>query len=190
MPNLKWKLISKYFEADLQFGVVDAYHPLLNNLESPFDAEDFIEQKIRQKYLKCEAFIYYFTDTKAILWKNTKALIETIQESFQAEMSSIFFDGPASPFDKSTDQAIEDLTSSYFIEYITQDLSKELPKYEWSSTGQSLLDEGNEKFGISRLHEALQCCMWSNMSKITTQPLVNMAKIDSILDQDKKIEQL
>ena len=164
---------------------------MLNDLESPFDAEDFVEQKIRKNYLKCEAFIYYFTDAKAIFGsKNTKALIETIQESFQAEMSALFFDGPASSFDKSTDQAIEELTSSYFIEYITQDLSKDLPKYEWSSTGQSLLDEGNEKFGISRLHEALQCCMWSNMSKITTQPIVNMAKIDSILDQDKKIEQL
>lgn len=65
-----------------------------------------------------------------------------------------------------------------------------MPKILWTSTGQSLLDEGNEKFGIARLHEALQCCMWSNMSKVTTQPSLSMAKIDTILDQDKKIEQL
>ena len=39
VPNLKWKLISKYFEADLQFGVVEA--------DISIDAEDFIEQNIR-----------------------------------------------------------------------------------------------------------------------------------------------
>ena len=39
-------------------------------------------------------------------------------------MSALFYDGPAASFDKSTDKAIEDLTSAYFIEFITQDLSK------------------------------------------------------------------
>ena len=103
-------------------------------------------------------------------------------------MSALFFDGPASSFDKTTDKAIEDLTTSFFIEYITEDLSKENPKNEWTQTGQSLLDDGNEKFGISRLHEALQCCMWSNMAKITTQPSIQ--KLDEIIDQDKKIQEL
>jgi hypothetical protein len=50
-------------------------------------------------------------------------------------MSALFYDGPTASFEKSTDKAIEELTSSYFIEYITQDLSKDAPKEEWKSTG-------------------------------------------------------
>lgn len=39
-------------------------------------------------------------------------------------MSAIFYDGPSVSFDKKTDSVIEEMTTSYLIEYISDDLSK------------------------------------------------------------------
>ena len=83
-------------------------------------------------------------------------------------MSALFYDGPSVSFDKKSDNIIEKITTEYFVEYISQDLSQENnDKTQWSVSGQGLLDSGNEKYGVERLHEALQCCMWSNMRKVT-----------------------
>ena len=61
---------------------------------------------------------------------------------------------------------IEDITTNNFIEYISDDLdSNDKSGEKWGIQGQSLLDCENQSFGVKRLYEALQCCMWSNMQK-------------------------
>jgi len=39
------------------------------------------------------------------------------------EMSTLFYDGPSVSFDKKTDKVIEEITTSHFIEYISEDLA-------------------------------------------------------------------
>ena len=69
------------------------------------------------------------------------------------------------------------MTSQHFIEYITQDLSDQSKKGQvWSKNGQGLLDQDNEKRGVARLHEALQCCMWSNMTKVNVPQIAPLPK--------------
>ena len=50
---------------------------------------------------------------------------------------------------------IQDLLLNLFIEYLNEDLSKANPNKTWCQMGQSLLDEGEEKHGLDRLHESL-----------------------------------
>jgi len=38
------------------------------------------------------------------------------------------------------------------------------------------LDQEDEKRGIARLHEALQCCMWSNMQKVKVPQIAPIPK--------------
>ena len=79
-------------------------------------------------------------------------------------MSAIFYDGPSVSFDKKTDSVIEEMTTSYLIEYISDDLSKvNNENKKWTAKGQSLLDDDMEAHGADRIYEALQTCMWSNM---------------------------
>lgn len=90
-----------------------------------------------------------------------------IHEQFQPELTALFYNGESTNISSKVQQAIDDLTSSYYIEFIQDDLSK--PGTPWDGKGRSLLNEGPEKEGIHRLYEALQCCMWSNMEKITPE---------------------
>ena len=98
--------------------------------------------------------------------------VEQLQENFQTiEMSAIFYDGPSVSFDKKTDSVIEEMTTNYLIEYISDDLSKSKDENKkWTVKGQGLLDDEDEAHGADRIYEALQTCMWSNMSKINTGP--------------------
>ena len=71
-------------------------------------------------------------------------------------MSAIFYDGQAKEFGKKQDEMIQDLLLNLFIEYLNEDLSKaDSNKKPWCQMGQSLLDEGDEKHGLDRLHESL-----------------------------------
>ena len=87
-------------------------------------------------------------------------------------MSAFFYDGPGVSFDKKTDEVIEEITTSYLIEYISGDLSasKDFNLKKFSAKGQGLLDEDDEAHGVNRIYEALQTCMWSNMKKVDTGP--------------------
>lgn len=131
---------------------------------------------------RVEALIYYFAaeSIKSILHLSQAVeFISKFQDSYQgAEMSAIFYDGPSVSFDKKTDKAIEELTTSFFIEYISEDLAKTAADSagkepsKWSTTGQGLLDDGDEARGVGRIYEALQTCMWSNMQKVNVGPSI------------------
>ena len=84
-----WKLISKYFEADLQFQVFDG---LSKNLEI------FNDHKI-------EAFIFYFNSPSTL--SHIKSFVSELQELYNPEMSALFYDGPSISFDKHSDAIIE-----------------------------------------------------------------------------------
>ena len=105
IDGLTWKLISKYFEADLQFCVFDG---------TTCDLDQLTPHKV-------EAFIYYFKSPSVLT--SISDLVSQIQENFQPEMSALFYDGPSVSFDRKSDNVIEKITSEYFVEYITQDLS-------------------------------------------------------------------
>ena len=44
-------------------------------------------------------------------------------------MAALFYDGPSVSFDRSTDKKIEQVTTEFFIEYISQDLSENDTKW-------------------------------------------------------------
>ena len=53
-------------------------------------------------------------------------------------MGAIFYDGPSVSFDKKTDAVIEEITTSFLIEYVSDNLSKKNDKNsdtdaKWSS---------------------------------------------------------
>ena len=100
-------------------------------------------------------------------YEETREFINYVQEKFSnLEMQAIFYNGPSVSFNNATDEMIEDITTNNFIEYISEDLNSTDKKEEkWGIQGQSLLDSENYSFGVKRLYEALQCCMWSNMQK-------------------------
>lgn len=92
------------------------------------------------------------------------------------EASVLFYDGESKSFSRQTDNAIESLTSEYFIEYISDNL--EVDKGEkFGAAQQSLLDQDNESYGLRRLYEALQCCMWSNMQQVQLKQPPAMKKM-------------
>ena len=66
------------------------------------------------------------------------------------------------------------MVQNHFIEYLREDLGVyRAPEGEGaeSKPAGSLLG-GDEKVGIERLIESLQCCMWSSMVKKVQQPTI------------------
>ena len=76
-------------------------------------------------------------------------------------------------FKKEAEQVIDNVIQNYFIEYLREDLSKIDTKGAARGAGRagSLLG-GDEKVGVERLIESLECCMWSSMlkKKVVPQP--------------------
>lgn len=57
--EFKWRMVTKYFEADLQFSVLHVDSDEL--LSSSFSASDFVNDQILEKY-RPEAVLYYYED--------------------------------------------------------------------------------------------------------------------------------
>lgn len=68
-------------------------------------------------------------------------------------------------FKKSVEERIDSVIQGYFIEYIREDLTKRDQTQKLEGTVAGSLLGGDEKVGIERLIESLQCCMWSSMIK-------------------------
>lgn len=70
----KWRLKSKYFEADLQFCVASVSHEFLEKADGSGDLEKYIDDNILAKWEKIEAIAYYMKDCKRVsdleLWKS------------------------------------------------------------------------------------------------------------------------
>ena len=90
-------------------------------------------------------------------------LIEAIQTELQPEIALLFYNGPENGFEKTTESLIDNVVQSSYVEYLQHDLTKFESSGKQTHSGGLL--GGDEKIGMHRLVEALQCCMWSNMTK-------------------------
>ena len=120
---------------------------------------------------KKEAFIYYFTE-EVELDETFENHISTLQDTYSPEISLLFYNGGnLRQFKKEAEQIIDNVIQNYFIEYLKEDLSKFDAKGDRMASGRagSLLG-GDEKIGVERLIESLECCMWSSVLKKKAVP--------------------
>jgi hypothetical protein len=152
------KIDTKYYDAVVKFEVVPAH--LLDE-----DNLDALGKK--------EAFVYYFTE-EGELDETFENHISTLQDTYSPEIALMFYNGAKKgQFKKEAEQVIDNVIQNYFIEYLREDLSKIDPMGAARGAGRagSLLS-GDEKVGVERLIESLECCMWSSMlkKKVVPQP--------------------
>ena len=151
------KIDTKYYDAVVKFEVVPSH--LLDE-----DNLDALGKK--------EAFVYYFTE-EAELDETFENHISTLQDTYSPEIALLFYNGGNQrQFKKESEQVIDNVIQNYFIEYLKEDLSKFDTKGAGKASGKagSLLG-GDEKVGVERLIESLECCMWSSMLKKKVVPL-------------------
>jgi hypothetical protein len=98
-------------------------------------------------------------------------VITQIQESnTPPEISLLFYNGSLHMFKKGIEERIDGIIQNHFIEYLKEDLSVHTPDTNGYQSMAGGLLGGEDKVGVARLIEALQCCMWTSMLKKKVPP--------------------
>ena len=82
-----WRLVTKYFQADLKLSIVRVNH---QDNKSEEEHQSFLDQMEADKNVKPEAFIYLFENLDVLHSKHFMDLISNVYERYSPELSIIF----------------------------------------------------------------------------------------------------
>ena len=117
-----WRLTTKYFTADLKLTPVHVPSEVL--FTEGFDCEAFLTSHL-DEVCKPEAFVFFFESEADVLAPNFNTLVAGTQAMFGPELTVLFRNCESASMNPKCRKAIDELTQNFFLEFMSQDLSKD-----------------------------------------------------------------